>query len=148
KSQNTISITQPAPILTQVTTGDTECANSCDGSATITFTGGTAPFTSTIYPIGSILQSINTLCPGNYAYILTDSKGCVGSGNFVINQGNASIIVTSSVTNVSCVTCSDATITATPISGLAPYTYTWVPGNASGAILENVAAGCYTVLVK
>jgi hypothetical protein len=147
-SINTVNVSQPAPITTNANVGATNCSASCDGTVNITFSGGNAPMTSTIYPLALTAQNYTNLCAGSYTYLITDSKGCAGIGFFVVQQGTASITVTTSINNLSCDTCADATIAVLASGGKGPYTYSWQPGNFSGSILQNVSAGCYTVYVK
>ncbi|MEY3238119.1 MAG: hypothetical protein RI883_2220, partial [Bacteroidota bacterium] len=56
-------------------------------------------------------------------------------------------ITTSSQTNVLCNGNSTGSATVSASGGLAPYTYTWLPGSLNGASQSNLAAGIYTINV-
>jgi gliding motility-associated-like protein len=51
----------------------------------------------------------------------------------------------SGISNVTCYGLSDGEVTATATGGTAPYTYSWMPGNLTGASQTNLAAGTYTI---
>jgi hypothetical protein len=50
-------------------------STTCDGSATVTVTGGQAPYTYQ-WSNGSTTQTINSLCPGVYCCYVSDMNGC------------------------------------------------------------------------
>ena len=144
--QNTVAVSQPAQLSSQASTGgDTRCPLACNGTAQVQASGGTAPYTGTLYPNGNTASSFTNLCAGNYSYITTDANGCQSSTNFVINAGNNGIQITSTVTHVSCSSCSDATLTASSLTGTGPFSFTWNPGNLVSASYVNAGVGCYTL---
>lgn len=145
---NTVSITQPAAISTSGSGSITTCPFSCDASGQIVTTGGTAPYTSTVFPGALVGQSFTNLCANNYTYYLTDANGCTGYGTFSVAAGNAGIQVTTTNNNLSCATCSDGSITASGSGGTGPYSYTWTPGNFYSSSIVDMPAGCYTLNVK
>jgi gliding motility-associated-like protein len=51
----------------------------------------------------------------------------------------------SGISNVTCFGQSDGEAIASASGGTAPYTYTWLPGNLTGASQSNLAAGTYTI---
>jgi hypothetical protein len=147
-STTTINISQPAAINVSANGGITSCPSACDGSAQIVPTGGTAPFTATLFPGNASGLNFTSLCAGNYNAFVVDANGCATTSTFVVSQGNVGVIITSTITNVTCATCLDATLTASGSGGTAPYSYTWTPGNFYSQIITEQAAGCYTVAVK
>jgi gliding motility-associated-like protein len=56
------------------------------------------------------------------------------------------VVVNGTSTPVSCATGTDGTATATPVSGLPPFTYQWSTG-ATTSTITGLAAGDYTVIV-
>lgn len=144
KSTSTISITQPAALTSAVSTSNTSCPAACNGVATYTFGGGTAPYTYILTPAGA---TNTTLCSGLHNYTVTDNNGCQTTSSFVINPGNAGISIVTSVVNLSCGSCNDGSLTATATSGTGPYTYNWMPSNANTSSISNLAEGCYTVTI-
>lgn len=63
-----------------VTCGSTNvsAALACDGSATVTATGGTAPY-SLVWSNGSVMWNLGNLCVGSYSCTVADANGCSGS---------------------------------------------------------------------
>ncbi|MCW4469683.1 HYR domain-containing protein [Flavobacterium sp. MFBS3-15] len=65
----------------------TSCVETADGEATITFSGGTGPYT---YTIGSTTANavspvtISNLAAGGHTVIFTDSTGAIGTANFTV----------------------------------------------------------------
>ena len=47
-----------------------------------------------------------------------------------------------------CYLYADGSVTATGSAGIAPYTYTWSPGNMTGQTITNVAPGAYVVHIE
>lgn len=72
----TCSIVNPPAIAGSASATNASSASACDGSATATFTGGTAPLTYTWTPGNATTATITGLCTGNYVVCVTDSKGC------------------------------------------------------------------------
>lgn len=78
-----VTITQPTEIIaTAIWNADASGPGSCDGVATGSFTGGTSSFTyqwidcNSGLPVSSTAQNNNTLCAGDYSFVVTDANGC------------------------------------------------------------------------
>jgi len=69
------------------------CATSTDGSATVTISGGTGPFTSVwnTNPVQNGTTATN-LPPGNYQVTVTDNSGCTGTTNVSVGVANPTIL--------------------------------------------------------
>ena len=128
-------ITIIAENLYSVTTSSSgSTCNLNNGSVTLTLsTGGTAPYTYQL----STGQSVNTsfsaatfgeLGTGTYGYTVTDTTGCVQSGNVTVSYGTP---LQYSLYPTGCGTGSGGTITALISSGTPPFTFTW-SNNISG----------------
>jgi len=65
-----------------VTCGSTNAsaALACDGSATVTATGGSAPYTY-LWSNGSIMWNLGNLCVGSYSCTVADANGCTGTSS-------------------------------------------------------------------
>jgi hypothetical protein len=145
---NTISISQPSAISASGSGSTTSCPFACDAKGQIVVSGGTAPYTSTIFPGGLVGQNFTNLCAANYTFYLSDAKGCPGFGTFSVAAGDAGIQVSTSNNNLSCSSCSDGSIVASGSGGTAPYSYTWTPGNFYSSSIVDMPAGCYTLNVR
>ena len=118
------------------------------GTATISETGGTGPYTYTWSPSGGNGPTASGLVPGNYTVTVTDSKGCFENIPVVIATVTTPTI---SITNKKDATCfgdKDGNATALANGGNAPYAYSWntLPAQTN-ATATNLAAGTYTVTV-
>ncbi len=120
------------------------CSTSTNGTATVTVTGGTSPYTYLWTPTGGTNATETGLAPGTYTVVVTDASGCSNAQTFTITSPPA-IAITTTPTNALC-TASNGSATSTVTGGTGPYTYSWnnsqTTVNATG-----LAAGTYTVYV-
>lgn len=142
---NTVVLTVPEVNAT-ITSVNVSCFGQANGSATVTASGGTAPYTY-LWSKGATSSSVNNLAPATYNVVVTDANGCTVNKSIVVTQP-AVISNTLKVKNVSCNGGSDATIQVTPAGGTAPFTYLWSHNNATTSIVTGLAAGTYNVQVK
>ena len=127
------------------------------GTATATATGqGIAPW-NYIWRNGggTIIQTannvngsntINNLAAGTYTVTVTDDAGCTASESITIAPPTA-VTANGTVINPSCSGANTGSITAAGAGGTGPYSYAWNPNVGSGATVNNVAPGNYTVTV-
>ena len=80
----TVVITEPLPLQSVAATIPVVCANDSNGQATVTPSGGTAPYTY-LWPSGSTLASDTGLPVGSYVVTITDTNGCTLLDTAVIN---------------------------------------------------------------
>ncbi len=146
-STATVVITQPAALSNTVNIVQPGCAVAT-GMATITETGGTAPYTYAWSPAGGNGPTATGLTPGNYTVTVTDSKGCFENINITIATAAPPNISITNKKDASCFGLNDGTATALATGGNAPYTYRWntVPAQ-NNATATNLAAGNYTIIV-
>ena len=148
------TVTQPAAALSASigTFTNVSCNGGNNGSATVTATGGTAPYTYDWSPngyTGDGTATYSLLIAGTYTVTVTDANGCTTSVNRAITQPSA-LTATMGGTNVSCFGGTNGTATVTAAGGTAPYTYDWSPNGYSGdgtATYSTLIAGTYTVTV-
>lgn len=140
------TITEPT-ILTAVNGGQSDVTlyGGNDGSATVTASGGTAPYTY-LWTNGATTATASGLVAGNYTVTVTDANGCTATQTFVIAQPIPLMVQSLSQTNVSCNAGNDGTASIVAIGGNAPYTYLWSNG-ATSASVSNLVAGTYSVTV-
>lgn len=131
-------------------TATTVNANSCggtDGSATVTVSGGTSPYTYS-WSDGQTGPIATDLAVGTYSVDVNDATGCAAtlSGIFISSPANFS--VTSVATQPTTCVSNDGTITVSVTGGTAPFTYNWSPPvSSSSNIATGLAPGTYSVLI-
>lgn len=130
------------PVLT-ISNTNANC--SCNGDATVSPSGATAPYTYLWNDPGSQATSTATgLCVGSYNVTVTDANGCMNSiGVSIIETGTFTATIASS-SNVSCNGTSDGSASVSASSGTTPYTYLW-SNSATTTSITALGAGTYTV---
>ncbi|MES2762938.1 MAG: PKD domain-containing protein [Bacteroidota bacterium] len=143
----TVAITQPSVLTSSTSITNETCNYLNNGSATVTATGGTGPYTYSWQPGGQTTISIANLASGNYSVTATDSKGCQSSAVATISQPTPLTVSFINQMNVSCFGGSNASIGASPSGGTPNYTYSWTPGGVTTSTISNIPIGTYTVKV-
>ncbi len=146
-STATVVITEPLALSHSVNILQPGCIMAT-GTATITETGGTSPYTYSWSPSGGAGQTASGLAPGNYTVTVTDSRSCSENINIIIATATPPGINISSSKDVSCFGLSDGNATALASGGNPPYNYSWntLPIQNSPTA-TGLAAGNYTVTV-
>ncbi len=125
--------------------------SACDGSATISVTGGTAPFTYS-NSNQTINSTINNLCEGYYNISVVDASSCSTYVSFNITQDSTNITncngfsASLSTINATSNSICDGSYTVYVIGGTAPYYYNSNNG-ATSPTLNNLCPGTYSVSV-
>jgi hypothetical protein len=138
-----INVNEPDTITSNLSFFNETCFSSCNGSASVNPSGGTAPYTIVWNPSGSPGNNIGSLCSGNYSVTITDANGCSKTESFSISSPNT-LTVNVSSTNAQCGGICNGSATATPIGGTGPYTYLWSPGGQTSQTVTNLCAGNYS----
>ncbi|MBX7093075.1 MAG: PKD domain-containing protein [Flavobacteriales bacterium] len=132
------------PSATAVVNSNVTGAGLCNGSATVTPSGGTSPYTI-LWDNSNTNATANDLCAGNNCATITDAAGCVTTACVTITEP-APLTVTLSPTNLTCFNICTGQVNSLAAGGVAPYTYSWSNG-ASTVNIINVCANTYTVTV-
>ncbi|MBX7095179.1 MAG: gliding motility-associated C-terminal domain-containing protein [Flavobacteriales bacterium] len=143
-----VTITEPSVLSVSATSVSTLCNASCDGTATVSVSGGTAPFTVLWDdPAAQSTLTANSLCAGTYNVQVTDANGCSGNASVTVNEPTA-LDATLSSTLATCSVC-DGTATVNPSGGTAPYTVQWdaAAANQVTTTANSLCAGPYNVTV-
>ena len=140
----TFTVTEPMPIMIDITTNDDACAGSNSGTATATASAGVAPY-SYNWSNGQNGQTITNLAAGSYFVTVTDANACTAVGLAIINA-SPGINVSVSKNNATCFGGNNGSAMANPIGGTAPFSYQWNTGQNTQTI-NNLTAGTYSVTV-
>lgn len=138
-------ITVNAGLTVSATSNDANCAGVCDGNASATVSGGTAPFS--YYWNSSPAQNTAAatgLCAGSYTVSIQDAIGCTSTDQVTVGEPVA--ITTSTTSTEAQCGVADGTASVTASSGLSPYTYNWSNGQ-SGSTANNLSAAIYDVTI-
>jgi gliding motility-associated-like protein len=138
------TIAEPPPLLLVASQTDLQCGSVCNGSATVTVSGGTPNYTyawTPAPPQGQGTANASQLCPGTWTVLVTDANGCTLTHAFNILPATP---ITASVqtTPVSCPGLCDATAIATVSGGVPGYTLVWAPAPAAGQGTLNATGLC------
>lgn len=143
-----VIITEPAPLSHTVNIIQPGCASPV-GSATITESGGTPPYSYSWFPSGGNGPSATGLTPGNYTVTVTDSKLCTENININIVTATPPVISIINKKDASCFGLNDGAATATASGGSPPYTYSWNTNPVQNtATAGNLPSGNFTVTVR
>ncbi len=143
----TATLTQPTPYTIALSTTNLLCFGQTNGSATVTVSGQTSPYTY-FWSNFATTSSTNGLNAGPFSVVIEDANGC-------------DTIVTSTVTSPAQIEiqltsfeplCSDSAngaINTVVNGGTSPYTYAWTGTNNFTSANQNpqVATGSYNVTV-
>jgi gliding motility-associated-like protein len=138
-------ITEPPALTISGSQTDVTCNAACNGTATVTVSGGSPPYVYAWSPSGGSGSAATNLCAGNYTCDVTDVNGCTISQTFLITEPTP-LTVSSAGFNVTCFGSCNGQVVAIPSGGTPNYTFQWSPGCAS-ASCSNVCAGTYVVTV-
>ncbi|MBL4754963.1 MAG: M4 family metallopeptidase [Flavobacteriales bacterium] len=119
----------------------------CNGDASITVSGGTAPYTYLWNdPSAQFSALAINLCAGLYNVTATDAAGCTDVQTLEVFDGGGVFSNISTSTNVTCNGGTDGSATVVVTGGSAPYDYSWNdPANQTNATANNLAPGTYSV---
>ena len=137
----TATVGQPAAIVVNTGGADPTCNGATDGSVTANATGGTGA-KSFLWNTGATTGTVSNLGAGTYTVTVTDAAGCTAAATRTLDEPAVLNVLTSSVNTTNGL--NNGTVNATATGGTSPYAYTWSNG-ATGAIVNNLAPGTYTV---
>lgn len=141
-----VTITEPSVLAATTSQTNISCNGGNNGSATVSASGGTSPYSYLWSPSGGTGATASNLSFGNYSCTITDSKGCSLVKSFSITQP-AVLVASTSQTNVSCNGGNNGNASVVPSGGTTPYLYSWSPGGATSASVSNLAASVYNCTV-
>ena len=140
-----ITIEEPDEIELTLTSTNTSAANTTDGTATVSASGGT-PGYDYDWSNGATTQTISNLAPGQYCVTVTDDDGCIETACVTVSGGACALAATSMISNVNCFGESTGMIGLAISGSSPPLSFSWSNGT-SNSNLSNVSAGTYSVTV-
>ena len=147
-ASTTITITEPAVLALNTTVINPNCVNSCDGSASVTTTGGTVPYTYLWNdPAAQSTVTASSLCDGSYVITLTDSNGCISVATATLTDPNLLVAAISNVTDIDCYGNCNGFAQVSVSGAGSPYTYAWNSGDTTNQATA-LCQGTYTVTVN
>lgn len=134
------------PVVQSNVATNATCNAGCDGTATVTMTGGILPYTYSWTDIANNSNARTGMCAGNYTLAVTDANGCITNVPVVITEPPP-FVYNATVGNVSCSGKCDGSITIAPTGGTGALTYAWSNGS-TGATLTSLCAASYTLTIS
>ena len=146
------NIGQPNALSFTTVKTDATCNGTCDGTITVSASGGTAPY---LYSSdnGISFQSSNVLtglCAGIIDVVVKDMSGCFANANVTINEPTA-LNSSNSTVDPTCFNGCDGSISFGLTSGgVGPYEYSIDGGTTyqTSPFFTTVCAGTYNLVVK
>ncbi len=140
-----VTITEPDPLVAStVLDSNVTCNSFLDGGATASATGGTMPYTYD-WSNSATTASITGVAAGTYSVTITDQNGCTDSASVTISQPD-SLMLSTTVTNVTCNAGNDGEIALNVTGGTANYSFAWSNSETTQNI-TNLVANTYSVTV-
>ncbi|HLP10820.1 MAG TPA: T9SS type A sorting domain-containing protein, partial [Flavobacteriales bacterium] len=139
------AIILPNTFVVYAYTGYESC-NSGNGTAYVEpFPNDSTAYYTYLWNTGDTTLAINNLVSGVYYYTVTNQYGCQVYDSIVVNDLGPQYTLVPVVTDASCDTCSDGSISVTLSGTFAPpVTYAWSTG-ATGTSITGLVPGMYWV---
>ncbi len=131
-------------MLAAASSTNSACASQCSGTATANPIGGSAPYTYQ-WSNGQNTQNISNLCAGTYTVTITDVASLTATATVTVTEP-LPLNSTTTASNASCGQ-SNGSATVSVSGGTSPYNYVWSPGGATGATVNGISAGSYSVSI-
>jgi len=150
---HSFAITSAAAPSSSITAqSDASCNTSCNGSVTVTPSGGAGGYSYTWSPSGGSAATASSLCAGTYHCTITDLLHCTTVQAVTIIAPAVLSASTSAQTNANCNGSSTGTATVAPTGGTSAYAYNWTGAGYGGggqgtATATGLASGTYTCTV-
>lgn len=144
----TVILAEPNPLQHSISIVPPGCI-APTGTATITETGGTGPYTYSWFPFGGTNAKATGLTEGKYTITVRDSRSCTDIFDVDIVTVYPPIVNINTITNIRCNGGNDGSATATITGGTEPITYSWNTNPIQNTLTaSNLKAGEYLFTVK
>ncbi|MCB0397293.1 MAG: gliding motility-associated C-terminal domain-containing protein [Flavobacteriales bacterium] len=136
-------VSEPTQVTTTTSATDVLCAGDCNGSATVSASGGTPGYTY-LWSSGATDSIATGLCAGTYTVTVTDNNGCQDTISATVNEPTP-LVINPSAENEICGNCEGGV--SVSASGATPgYSYLWSSGDST-ADVTGLCSGTYTITV-
>jgi gliding motility-associated-like protein len=122
---------------------DATCNGVSDGSAIVSATGGTGPY-SYLWSNGNTNNFDNNLSANVYTITITDSNGCNSIISVTIDEPTVYFLSAASIIDVSCFGGNDGSAAVNISAGVQPVFYEWSTGNI-GNTHNGLSASTYVI---
>lgn len=134
------------PVLTGSIASTTATCSNCNGTATITGSGGTAPY-SYVWQDAQTTQIASGVCQGAFEGTLIDANGCQLIFNTNIQNIAGPSISSVSTTDLTCNGDNSGEATVNYSGGTAPISITWSSTSQTSSTISSLSAGNYCVQI-
>ncbi len=111
-------------LLATVTPVNTSCPSACDGSASVVFSNGIAPYTYA-WSNGQTSSIASALCVQSYSLTATDAQGCSVVQNFSVGTDGALPAQPGAFTSSTATVCAGTNSVSYAVPFVTGVTYTW-----------------------
>jgi Secretion system C-terminal sorting domain/SprB repeat len=139
-----VEISQPTLLVSAVSATNVICYGGETGTATVSASGGTAPYTI-LWSNASTTFALTGLSAGTYTAVVTDANGCTANVSVEISQPEM-LMTSYESTNLLCYGDTTGTANVSVSNGTEPYTILWSNASTNFA-LTGLSAGTYTAVV-
>ncbi len=140
-------LTQPDQLLANATSTQETVAGASDGAASVSPTGGTAPY-QVLWSNGATTNNLTNLAPGNYGYTITDANNCAATGQVSVTTSTCFISLNLTQTPTSCPDFADGTATASVVAGgNGSFSFLW-SNSGTASTINQLTTGTYSVTVS
>ena len=138
-ASQTITISEPSKVTASATSTPESCGT-MNGTATVTASGGTAPYTYLWSPGSQTSQTATGLSAGTYTVTVTDSKGCTGTSSATVGTAGSAPGMPGTITGPAgaCKGQNSVTYCIQPVANATSYMWTLptgVTGSATGTCI-------------
>jgi gliding motility-associated-like protein len=145
-----INISAPTPpSITSLPDDMVSCANSTDGTLTVTFMQGNFPVNSVQWSNNQSGATISNLPPGSYTVTITDAGGCNIIGMAEVLASSQIVIDSFQTIPPNCPGLGGGQVIAFVSGGSSPYQFDWSNGLSGQGLNSNpgLTAGTYSVTI-
>lgn len=142
-----VEVLQPLQLSAVVSHAPVSCFGISDGTASVSATGGTLPYTYA-WSNGMMTSTIEDVAAGLYEVTISDANGCFIVEPATVLGPDEIIIETTEVQDAFCFNGDDGSATVSASGGVGSFTYQWNdPAGTADSVAMNLSPGDYIVVV-